>query len=377
MARIAKHRPKNGKIKEVITKQGEKRYHVRIRLKGAPVQCGVFPNVTKAEQWIQQVESSIREGRYFKNAEAKKHSLGELVDRYIKEILPSKPKSYDKQKMQLLWWKAQIGHCILSEFSRSPAALIEHRDKLAKSPTKLGNARSPSTVIRYLAALSHAFTVAVKEWGWMDDNPMRKVSKPKEPRGRERFLSTDERTRLLQACRESANPYLYLIVVVALSTGMRFSEILNLTWKDLEFEHNRIILRDTKNGESRPVALVGYAREQLFEHSKKRRLDTFLVFPGVRDPSIPITIRHAWSEALEKAGVEDFKFHDLRHSFGSEMNMNRATDQQLRILLGHKSPKMTARYTHMSTEYCAAIVGEMTDKIFSSEKKTEKSGEAQ
>lgn len=371
MARIAKLRPKNGKIKEVVTKTGDKRYHVRIRLKGAPVQCGVFPNVTKAEQWIQQVESSIREGRYFKDAEAKKHSLAELVDRYIKDILPSKPKSYAKQKMQLLWWKRQIGHCILADLVRFPATLIEQRDHLSRSQTKMGGMLSPSTVIRYLAALSHAFSIAMKEWGWVESNPLQKVSKPREPRGRERFLSNQERSKLLRACRQSTHPHLYVIVVLALSTGMRFSEILHLTWKDIDFERSRIILRETKNGESRPVALVGYPYQLLLERSKQRRLDTFLVFPGRRDPHLSTTIRTAWAEVLEKAEIEDFRFHDLRHSFGSEMNMDGATDQQLRTLMGHKSSRMTARYTHMSTEHCAMLVEEMNDRIFASEKQNE------
>lgn len=83
----------------------------------------------------------------------------------------------------------------------------ECRDELARD-------RSPATVNRYLAVLSHAFAVAVKEWGWLDDNPLRKVTKPQEPRGRVRFLSDDERERLLQACRESASPDLYPAVIL-------------------------------------------------------------------------------------------------------------------------------------------------------------------
>ena len=84
----------------------------------------------------------------------------------------------------------------------------------------------------------------------MDENPMR-VTKPKEPRGRVRFLSDDERARLLEACRLAQCPYLYAVVVLALSTGMRHGEIMNLRWSDVDLAKGRIILQDTKNGERR------------------------------------------------------------------------------------------------------------------------------
>src|SRR5712691_6752927 len=112
-----------------------------------------------------------------------------------------------------------------------------------------------STVNRYLAALSHAFTIAVGEWTWVDDSPMRKVRKPKEPRGRVRFLSDDERTQLLQACQGSRNPYLYKAVVLCLSTGARKMEILGLCWSEVDLQRGCIILQDTKNGDRRVLPL--------------------------------------------------------------------------------------------------------------------------
>lgn len=86
---------------------------------------------------------------------------------------------------QLLWWKSQIGHCLLSDLT--PALIAEQRDSLLKGTTFKKTTRS-STVVRYLAALSHVLKVATKEWGWINDSPMRKVTKPKEPRVRIRFL---------------------------------------------------------------------------------------------------------------------------------------------------------------------------------------------
>ena len=353
-----------GVINERIGKNGVKSFHVRIRLKGNPLVCGTFPNKTKAKEFIQRTEASVKEGRYFKDAEAKKHTLGDLVDRYIRDILSNKPKHAAKQRMKLLYWKNQLGQCFLSDLIRSPSLIIEQRDELARGITRSGNPRSPATVVRYLAALSHAFSIAMKEWQWVDDNPLRKVSKPKEPRGRVRFLDDDERARLLNVCKTSSNAHLYTIVVLALSTGMRYSEIMNLTWKDIDFDEKRIILQQTKNNERRPVPLVGLAFELLQDNFRKHRIDSFLVFPGKRDSRKATGIRSAWERAIKEAGIEDFRFHDLRHSFASEMAMGKATETELRILLGHKSHSMTARYSHLTEKHTNGIVSRMTDRIF-------------
>lgn len=348
-------------IKKRVNQDGKTSYHVRIRLKGQPLQCGTFPNLSKAKDFIQVTEASMKEGRYLKVSEAKKHTLAQLIDRYIADVLPNKPKSEPRQLAQLLWWKDQMGYRLLSEVS--PAAIVECRDALARGTTFKGTKRSPATVVRYLAVLSHAFTVAVKEWQWMDDSPMRRVSKPQEPRGRVRFLDDDERLRLLQACKESSSSYLYTIVVLALSTGMRQGEIMGLTWKDVDLQEKRIILHETKNGERRVVPLVGHALELLINLSKNRRLDSFLLFPG-KDPKKSADIRFTWEKALKDSFITDFRFHDLRHTFASYLAMRKATLTELRNLLGHKSATMTARYSHLSEAHGASVVSNMTQEIF-------------
>ena len=129
-----------------------------------------------------------------------------------------------------------------------------------------------------LAALSVAFTAAVKKWQWTESNPVFQVKKKKEPRGRERFLSDDERDRLLAACKDSERELLYPVVVFALSSGARKGEILSLTWPDIDWENGIAIFRDTKNSEVRSVPLTGHLLEELQRLSKVRRIDTKLVF---------------------------------------------------------------------------------------------------
>jgi len=350
-------------IEKRITKHGQVRYRARVEMKGYKKQSATFSSKTKARIWKQQTETAMREGRYFKTIEARKHTLGDLIDRYIRDVLPSKPKSFNKQKLQLEWWKAHLGHQLLSDLS--PALIAEHRDLLASQTTYRKSKRSPATVVRYLAALSHALSTAVKEWGWLEDNPMRKVSKPKEPRGRVRFLSTEERQRLLPACKDSECPHLYTIVVLALSTGMRQMEILTLQWKDISLENGTIILHETKNNERRCVPLAGHAYDLIKQLDTDRKNLSPLLFPSKRlSSNKPYNIRSAWDQAIKKAGIKDFRFHDLRHDFASQLLASGASLAQLSEVMGHKTLQMIKRYAHLCHSHAVDVVTKMNARIF-------------
>ncbi len=337
-------------------------YRAKVRLKGYPTQSATFVRLTDAKKWVQDTESAIREGRHFKTSESKKHTVKELVERYIKEILPQKPKSTIDQKTQLGWWKSGMGSFSLADVT--PALITEYRSKLAleKSERK-GAKRSNATVNRYCSVLSHAFTIAVKEWGWMQENPMMKIKKLKEPRGRVRFLNDEERERLLEACQESSSPFLYILVVLGISTGARKMEIRSLEWKDVDLNRGMIILHDTKNGERRSLPLVGIAKDLMKAHYKNRNKNTELVFPA-KNLQTPIDIRTPFETALQKAEIEDFKWHDLRHSCASYLAMNGATLAEIAGVLGHKTLSMVKRYSHISDAHTAGVVERMNNKIF-------------
>ena len=344
MASINKHIADDGKIT----------YRVRVRLKGYPVQSATFDRLTDGKKWAQQTEAAIREGRHFKTAEAKKHTFAEMVDRYIKSVLPSKPKQIKDQGHQLRWWKERIGNYLLADVTT--ALIVQYRDDL-------GQNRSPATVVRYMAALSHCFTIAVNEWQWLEDSPMRKVKKPKESRGRVRYLDDDERAKLLQACKESSNEWLYMCVILALSTGMRQGELMGLKWPDVNLKDGYIILNETKNGERRRVPLTGRGLELLKQHAKVRRLDTDLLFPG-KSPIKPIDLRRPFNNALKAAGIEDFHWHDLRHCTASYLAMNGASLAEISEVLGHKTLQMVRRYAHLSDGHVSSVVESMNAKIF-------------
>jgi integrase len=340
---------------------GKVTYRARTRLKGYPQQTASFPRKTDARKWATGVEAALREGRYLTTNEAKRHTLTELVERYERDILPLKPKAAYNRRQQLGWWKTQLGEYRLSEVTATK--IVECRDRLLNTPKPDGKRRSNSTVVRYLAALSHAFSLAVKEWGWVAANPLRNASKPVEPRGRVRFLDNDECSRLLTACRGSGPEALYTIVVLALTTGMRRGEIMGLRWRDVDLDEAHLTLHETKNGERRVVPLVGHALQLLRDRRPGRLDDTELVFPG-RTPGRALEFKRPWLKALEHAAICDFRFHDLRHTAASYLAMQGCTTLDLAELLGHKTLQMVKRYSHLSTAHARASLLKLDGAVF-------------
>lgn len=333
-------------IEKRINKDGSFTYRARVRIKGHPSISESFSSLALAKKWKRHTESAMEQGR-FHSLSLAKHTLAELVDRYIESILPTKPQNARNLKQHLLWWKQELGHCLLSDIK--PCHIAQKRDELLSQNTFYKRPRSSTTVVRYIASLSHAFSIAVKEWEWMDENPILKINKPKLPQGRIRFLDESEKNRLLDACKQSNSAYLYPIVVLALTTGMRKGEMLTLNWDDIDFERCTILLRTTKNGERRMIPLIGLSLELLRKLNSDRQ--SKLVFPSPKNLDHPLDIRSAWENALQKAGITNFKFHDLRHTAASYLAMNNTSLLEIGALLGHKTVQMTKRYAHLSNEH--------------------------
>jgi len=359
-------------IYKMAQKDGSPYYRVRIRLKGHRPINGSFERLTDAKKWIQDTESAIREGRYFRTAEAQRRTLGELIDRYIRDEIPKRRSCKSKYEAQILWWKVELGHLVLKDIT--PAVIAEARDKLLRAPLNrnrhLGKepsqkqTKGPATVVHYMAVLSHALSIAVREWMWMEDNPVLKVRKPTLPEGRTRFLNEFERAKLLDACRGNPNPYLYTVVVLALSTGARYSEIMNLRWDDIDLVRGVAKLEKTKNGEKRAIPLTGLVLTLLTELKRTRqRIDSPYLFPRL-DGKAPMEIRKAWEAALKEAKIKDFRFHDLRHSAASYLAMNGATLVEIAAVLGHKTLQMVKRYSHLSDSHVTGVVARMNNSIF-------------
>ena len=344
MATIEKRSNTNGQI----------RYRVMIRLKGNPVKRATFAKLSDARAWAIQTEAAIREARYFKIPEARRRTLNELITRYQKEILPYKSDSLSfvrGQHNQLEWWKKQLGDYFLCDITASRIA--EARSKLTVSS---------STANRYMAAISHVFSIAVRQWEWLDDSPTRKLMKLREPRGRVRYLSDEERNALLEAAAKGNNEVLHLVIVLALSTGARKGELLNLEWKDIDFHRRSMIFQHTKNGERRSAFLGEFAFQLLNTYKNKSLYPATYVFPSSR--GTPIRIDRDFRLLLEQVGIENFRFHDLRHSAASYLAMSGASMTDIAEVLGHKTLSMVKRYTHLSNSHITKVVEKMNSHIF-------------
>ncbi len=339
-------------------KDGISGYRVRITLKGHPRVSKTFRRKTDAKRWAQSTEAAIRERRFFPGSESEKRTPGELAERFITGKLPLRAKRDQKRlRNQLEWWVEELGEATTLA-SVTPASIVAARDRLAGGRNPSGRPLSPATVKRYLAMLSKVMAVATKEWFWTEENPCHRVPRPSEPRGRVRFLSDEERTRLLAACAESHEPRLLPLVLVAMATGARQGELLALRWPDVDLVRRVAVLHETKNQERRKIPITGPALEILKERARLRRIDTDLVFANPKGKAtMP---RYAWFKALRVAEIEDFTFHDLRHTAASYLAMSGATLAEIAEVLGHKTLAMVKRYAHLTEGHTRSVVERMT-----------------
>lgn len=345
---------------------GDTSYRVQVRLKGYPPQQATFSRLTDARDWAQQTETAMKQRRFFKTAEAKRHTVADMIDRYLETLSREKPKRFKDVKSMLDWWRSELGYCILADLTT--AQITEKIDALSRR-TKAGrNGKektiTPSRVNRYISAFSHACTVAYNEWEWLEQHPMKRIKKKKEPRGRVRFLDDKERGQLLDACKQANSEYLYVIVVLALSTGARRSELTNLKWKDIDLNRRVIMLHETKNDDRRVLPLSGHALELIQSLSSQRDVASEYVFASHKNPLQPWDMQSAWKFAVKRAGLKDFRFHDLRHSAASYLAMNGASLAEIAEVLGHKTLQMVKRYAHLSEAHTSRVVASMNEKIF-------------
>jgi len=333
MATITKRIGRNGRVS----------YLCRVRLGGQPPQTRTFTVRREAEQWAATLKARVARGGDLPTAEERTRTVADAIERYCSEMLPELRSAADVLR-QLGWWRQQIGDYTLLQVNRD--LIADARKKL------LAGGRKPATVNRYHAAITRLFNVVVKEWGWLDKNPLDGARKMREPAGRVRYLSDVERERLLLATSASDSASLHLAVLLALSTGARQGELLALTWGDLDLERGMAYLGTTKNGERRSLPLVGEALELLRQRAASAR-------PGNR---VLLDFRSAWNRACVQAGLRDFHFHDLRHTFASYLAMDGASLLEIANALGHKTLAMVKRYAHFCDMHKRGVVAGMTER---------------
>jgi integrase len=264
-------------IEERIRKiDGRRMYYARIRI-GRRSRGKTFHRKTDAAMWLEQTKTDLRRGNLAPNRDANT-IMAKVFERFIDDYAVSHYNrcEYLKTQTYLARWKKEIGHIPINEIIPSDIARV--RDKMLKEEVSAGKLRQPATVRRYIQVLSYVFRIAIDDWGYIQHNPVARVNKPRPSRGRMRFLNEEEIRRMMEACRRSECPHIFPLVVLAISTGARRGEMMNLRWGDIYWEHSVIRLEKTKNGHPRSIPLAGLAKALLQRMHTQRRADTEYVF---------------------------------------------------------------------------------------------------
>lgn len=324
-----------------INSRGPYQYQAIVRRKGYPTQTKTFEKKQDAKDWASTVESTMRHAIFVDRTEAEMTTLGELLERYKREVTPGKRgKGPEMSRMKRL-----IAH---------PLAMRRLTQLRPADFTSYGNERrkqgaSEKAIREELVLYSAVFTIATEKWSIPIVHPLAKFELPRGSKWRERRPSHDEEARLLAACRESKSAGLECAVVLAIETGMRRGEIAGLSWSHVDLCNHVIRLSLTKNGDKRIVPLSEKAEDALRGLLLRNTTGKVFTFHDSNG------IGAAFARACARAGIEDLHFHDLRHEAASRL-APRMTAPLLAKLMGWRTLQTVMRYYNPREQELVALV---------------------
>lgn len=339
-----------------------------------PAQSRTFEKKAEAEQWARDVENQHDRGVFVDRKEAETTSLNEALARYLREVTPSKKGAYQQEYLIKAWQKDSLASRMLAN--------LRSADFAAWRDARLAEGLSQQTVRHKLNLISSIFSTAAREWGIPVTNPIANIRKPPVAKSRDRRLVGDEEKRLLDAIaaanardkdgNDRSNPWIAPVVRLALETGMRQGELLDLEWKHVDLKRCTAHLPETKNGTARTVPLSSVAVAVL--DALPRPIKGGKVFPTSES-----AFKQAWQKAVRRArkayekeqiaaGISekkiqedplllDLHFHDLRHEATSRLFEKGLDVMEVASVTGHKTLQMLKRYTHLKAENLARKLG--------------------
>ena len=309
-----------------------KKWQAIVRHKDIGTTTRSFISKTNALRWVREQEERLETGVYGR-LEPSRVTLGDLLKRYSQEITPAKRGAETEQRRLQRLIRDSLSLLTVDQLN-SPV-IAGFRDHRLQDGTR---------ACQYdLVLIRHCLNIAINEWGLMlASNPVDRVKMPPSSPARQRRLEVGEFEKLKAVSGGTRNPHIWPIIVFAIETGMRRSEILGLTWDNIDLERRIAFLPITKNGSSREVPLSARAFEVLRQQQSKKIDHPFPVKANA--------FRLAWDRLRARAGLVDFKFHDLRHEALSRFFEMGLSIPEVALISGHRDVKMLMRYTHLRAE---------------------------
>jgi integrase len=278
-------------------------------------------------------------------------SLSEFVSETYLPWAEANKRSWRTDEYIANWWVEAFSGKTLREVS--PLAIEKHKRDRAQSITKLGTVRSPASVNMELAVLSRIFSLAI-DLEVAAINPCRKVRKLRTDNKRTRYLSEDEEMRLLGNLT-GRRKHLRPIVMLALGTGMRRGELLSLRWPQVDFPRGVIHVTHTKTAKDRMMPMSQRVRELLLKMHRGRKGEHVFASRLKKGRAL-VEIKRAFRAACDDAGIADFHFHDLRHTFATRVGDAGHNSRTIADLLGHSNTLQSDQYTHATDQALRAAV---------------------
>jgi len=324
-----------------------KNYWIEFYFKGRRIRERVGPNRQLAETVLAKRKVEIKEGKFLDKKKAPPRiKFRDFVEKHYIPWVKANNKSAP-QKIRLLKTLCdQFGNFYLGDITTWHIEQFRHERRNLRT----GREVRPATINRLTATLRHLFNMAIR-WGYLENNPCAGIKALPENNKRLRFLSEEEIDRLLMACKEFDRGYLTDVVTMALHTGMRRGEVLNLEWSDIDFEREIICVRDPKNRQARYVPMNATVKATLLKRRERIFDDSPFVFCNPATGIALKEVKRQFEKAVKKARLRDCTFHTLRHTFCSHLAMRGVPIPTIAELAGHKTLQITMRYAHLSPDH--------------------------
>lgn len=343
----------NFHIIKVDLKNGEPRYRTILTKSGKGIKTKTFRRKQDARTWGNRAVLNAQEYEA-KGIKPCTIKFTRLADEYMQWW---SGKDHDRARL-VVWWNQRLDKTLLSDIT----------SELIREILKPKKSQAPATYNKHLAVLSAILDYAtLQQEGdgileqYIDENPCKRVRSLKVDNKIVRYLSDEEKPRLLKAAKDIGGHF-YLKVLLALTTGMRKGELDRLRWNDIDFDKGLAMLHDTKNGTPRHTPIPDVIMDEL---RKRRVVGNSLLFPSSTDPNKPFDYRKQWASCLKTANIIKFRWHDLRHDTASTLARDGRTLKEIAEILGHKSLASTDRYTHLSTAHKSQVLTETMAKSIS------------